>query len=76
MKQNITISLERELIRRARVLAAQRDTSVSRLLADELTRVVEQAGRRESAKRQALADLDRGFRLGGRPASREELHER
>jgi len=37
MKQNITISLDKDLIRKVRVLAAQRETSMSRMLADELT---------------------------------------
>lgn len=76
MKQNITIALERELIRRARVLAAQRATSISQMLGDELTRMVEETELRDRAKRRALADLQTGFHLGGRPASRDELHER
>jgi len=77
MKQNITISLDRELIRKARVVAARRDTSVSKLLASELARTVEEADTYERAHRQALAILNRGFHLGGKPlAPRDELHER
>ena len=76
MKQNITIAVEQDLLRKARILAAERGSSVSRLLADELARLVCEAERYEQAKVEALADLDRGFRLGGEPAARDALHER
>jgi hypothetical protein len=77
MKQNITISLDRELIKRAKIIAAQRNTSISGLLGQELQRIIESAERYQHAKAQALADLRSGFHLGGRiTTSREELHER
>jgi hypothetical protein len=76
MRQNITIAIEQELLRRARVLAAQKGTSVSKLLSDELERLVGQADRYEKAKAEALADLNRGLRLGGQFASRGALYER
>ena len=34
--QNVTISLSRELLKKAKILAAQRDTSISGLLAQEI----------------------------------------
>jgi hypothetical protein len=67
MKQNITISLDRELIRQARVVAAQRGTSVSKMLATELARTVEEANTYGRARRQAFATLDEGFNMGGQP---------
>jgi hypothetical protein len=77
MKQNITISLDKELIRKARIIAARRGTSISKLLASELARTVEEADTYERARRQALAVLDEGFHMGGQPLPlREELHER
>lgn len=76
MKQNITLSLDKSLIQKARIIAAQRNTSVSKLLAQELERAVSQADKYQAARRQALADLKKGLRLGGRPAARDELHER
>lgn len=76
MRQNITIAVEQELLRKARVLAAERGTSVSKLLSDELERLVSETDRYKRAKVEALADLDRGLRLGGRFASRDALHER
>lgn len=76
MRQNITIGVEQDLLRKARVLAAERGTSVSRLLAEELERLVHESEAYARARTAALADLDRGLRLGGRPASRVALHER
>jgi hypothetical protein len=76
MRQNITIAVEQDLLRKARVLAAQKGTSVSKLLSDELERLVGQADRYEKAKAEALADLNRGLRLGGQFASRDILYER
>ena len=76
MNQNITLSLDRELLRKARILAAERGTSVSRLLGEELARLVSSAERYRQASEQALHDLEEGLHLGGRPASRDDLHER
>lgn len=76
MKQNITLSLDKELLQRLRIIAAKRSTSVSGMLSDELCRIVERSEQYERAKRQALATLDTGFHLGGTPATREALHER
>ena len=76
MRQNITVAIEQDLLRRARVLAAERGTSVSRLLADELERLVGAAEVYARARDAALAEIDQGLRLGGQPASREILHER
>ncbi len=76
MNQNITLSLDRDLLRKARVLAAERGTSVSKLLGEELARMASSAERYALAKEQALHDLEQGLRLGGRPARRDALHER
>lgn len=77
MKQNITLRLDRDLIQKAKVLAAHQDTSVSQLLSDKLEEAVRQAERYDRAKRAAFADLDTGFHFGGgRPAPRDDLHER
>lgn len=76
-KQNVTISLSREVLRKAKILAAKRDTSISGLLAHEIEVLVGQEEAYERAERAALALLDQGFHLGGaRRVSREELHER
>ena len=77
MKQNITLSMDRDLLHRARVLAAQRRSSISQMLSQELGRIVSDAESYEFAKRSALGKLKTGFRLGGKiTAGREELHAR
>ena len=76
-KQNVTISLSRQVLRKAKILAARRETSISRLLAHQIEVLVGQEEAYERAERQALALLDKGFRMGGViSATRDELHER
>lgn len=76
-KQNLTISLDREAIRKAKIVAARRSTSISGLLARQIEILIGEEEAYERAERQAMTLLDQGFHLGGaRPASRDELHER
>jgi predicted transcriptional regulator len=75
--QNITVRLDRRTLRRAKILAAKRNTSVSRLLAEQIEALVGEDEAYERAQRQALALLDRGFHLGGQIiATRGEWHDR
>ena len=75
--QNVTISLSRNVLKKAKILAARRETSISRLLARELESLVGDEEAYERAERQALALLDKGFHLGGEiRAGRDEWHER
>lgn len=77
MRQNITLKLDRDLIRKARVLAAQYGTSVSSLLARYLENLLSQEEAYEVARKHALSLLDRGFQLGGKiTCPREKWHER
>jgi hypothetical protein len=77
MKQNITLSLDKRLLKRARAFAAERGLSVSGMLAAELLQIVERETAYEQAKGKALAQLDSPFHLGGKGiGSREALHER
>jgi hypothetical protein len=76
-KQNLTISLARETIRKAKILAARRETSISGLLAAQIEILVGEEEAYERAERQAAALLDQGFHLGGViRAARDEWHER
>jgi hypothetical protein len=76
MKQNITLSLDKTLIKKAKALAASRDTSISKMLGDELARMVEEAEYYDRSHRQAIALLEKGFHFGGLPVDREALHDR
>lgn len=75
--KNVTITLEEDVARWARVRAAERDTSVSRLVGEMLRdEMVSQRGYR-SAREQFFAVRPRPLRKGGRPLpSRDELHDR
>lgn len=76
-KQNVTVSLSRQLLKKARLLAVRRETSISGLLAQQIEFLVGQEEAYERAERQAMALLENGFHMGGViPASRDELHER
>lgn len=77
MKANITLKLDADVIREAKVMAAEEGKSVSALLADELERLVRQRKSYDRARKRELARLRKGFDLGWTPPrSRDELHER
>lgn len=76
-RQNVTISLKRTTLQKAKVLAARRSTSISGLLAEQIEILVGEEEAYERAERQARALLNKGFHLGGTiRVSRDELHER
>ena len=76
-RQNVTISISPDTVRKARILAARRSTSISGLLAEQIERLLGEEEVWERSERSALALLEQGFHLGGLiPASRDELHER
>ncbi len=76
-KRNITISLDAQIIRKARILAVKRETSVSGLVAEQIEALVGEDEAYEKAHKEALALMKRGFHLGGEHRiNRDELHER
>ena len=76
-KQNLTVSLPQQTIRKAKILAARRGSSISGLLAEQIEILVGEDEAYERAQRQATSLLDQGFHLGGViTASRDEWHER
>jgi hypothetical protein len=77
VKQNITVRLDRRTLRKAKVLAAKRNTSISGLLAEQIEALVGEDDAYEQAQRHALALLEEGLHLGGRiESTRDEWHER
>lgn len=75
--RNITLSLDEEVLREARVLAAKKGLSVSALLRSELMRMVVQERKYVKARESAVRRLKRGYSLGGGPLpDRDELHDR
>jgi hypothetical protein len=77
MKTNVTLKLDADLLREARVLAAEEGTSVSAMLTDRLEALVREHRGFDRARRRALGRLRHAHVLGWqRPASRDALHER
>jgi len=75
--KNITVSLDEETYRRARMIAAQRDTSVSALVKRFLLELgsgeseTERLKRQERELRERITDFDASDRL-----SRDDVHRR
>ncbi len=76
VKQNLTVQLELGTIRKAKVLAAKRGTSVSALVAAQIEQSVAAEDAYEAARRNALELLEQGFHLGGGRLNRDALHDR
>jgi hypothetical protein len=77
--QNITLSLPKELVRKAKLIAVERQTSISGLLKEFLTEAVAQEDRYAKARSRHLEALREGADLGTRGRigrTREDLHER
>ena len=75
-KTNLTLQLDQDIIRRARVIAAKRGTSVSALVAVELAGLGDQDARYEEARGRAEELMRDSVRRGGRSWRRDELHDR
>lgn len=77
MKQNITIAVEKELLRKVKHVAVERGKSVTSLLHEYIEQIVAQDEEYERARKKAVALMKRGLKLGGKiRATRQELHER
>jgi plasmid stability protein len=75
--RNITVSLDDETYRRARIRAAERDTSVSAMVREFLQEVVAGETETERLKREeaALREMIHSFRAADR-VSRDDIHRR
>ena len=75
--KNITVSVDDEVYRQARIKAAERDTSVSALVRQFLVELAAEGGeferleRLEQALREQVTEFDGSSRLG-----RDDVHER
>jgi hypothetical protein len=75
-KVNLTLKLDKDLVHKVRVLAAEKGTSVSALLASKLEEELSRRAEYEKAKESALKFMKKGINLAGQPPTREEMHER
>jgi hypothetical protein len=77
--QNITLAIPKEILRKAKILAVQKNTSLSGLLTQTLVDLVARQEEYEQARQRNLTLLKNGFDLGSqgnKSWKREELHER
>jgi predicted transcriptional regulator len=78
-KQNVTISIPKDVLKKAKHIAVNRQTSLSRLLAETLEDIVEKDDAYSKAKDRQLAAMRKGFDLGVKDEiawKREDLHVR
>ncbi len=78
-KQNVTLSLPRSVLRKAKKIAIDQDLSLSGLMVELLTELVEREDQYASSERQYLALLEQDTDLGTDGLigwTRADLHER
>ena len=75
-KHSIQLMLDNDTFRQAERLASSRQISLDDMLSDYVEKVVREAVSYEAARESALRFLDKGFHLGGKPLSREDIYER
>lgn len=77
MKQNVTVSIDKDLLIKGKVIAAKTNSSLSTMLSSMLVEKISDADGYERARKIALAQLDQEFHFSGKYSqTREALHER
>ncbi len=77
--QNITLSVPKSTLRKIKLVAAKRETSISKLMTDAMEKLASEDESYIQARDRQLALLEKGFDLGfgdSKLPSRDELHER
>ncbi|MDD3845630.1 MAG: hypothetical protein PHC90_04640 [Syntrophorhabdaceae bacterium] len=78
-KQNVTLSLPRSLLKKAKTLAIIKDKSLSELLRETLEERVNKETGYQKARNRQIAFMGKGIDLGTQgkiTVAREDLHER
>lgn len=78
-RQNVTLSLPKAILKKAKSLALKEDKSLSALMRESLEEKIRKNTGYKAAMETEIKRMERGFHLGTggrRPCSREELHER
>ena len=78
-RQNVTLSLPKVLLRKAKIVAAKNEKSLSELMRESLEEKVRESTGYEASRERQLKLLKNGFDLGTKghiPVPREDLHER
>lgn len=78
-KQNITLSIPKDVLQKIKLLAVKKGTSVSGLMAHVLEEIVAEEEGYQDSRLRHLALLEQGLDLGSKGSSswtREDLHAR
>jgi len=78
-RQNVTLSLPKSLLKKAKVVAASREKSLSELLRESLEQKVREANGYKKARQRQLKLLKEGLDLGTKgdiATTRDEVHDR
>lgn len=78
-RQNVTLSLPKALLKKAKQLAVMKEKSLSDLLRETLEERVEEETGYQRAKERQIAVMEKGIDLGTEgkiTVSREQVHER
>ena len=76
--QNVTISIEKKVLRKAKIIAIERNTSLSGLIREYLEKLVAEENGYQQAKEFCIREMNKEYKIGAKPGTytREELHER
>lgn len=75
-KRNVTVALDEDVARWARIAAAERDTSLSQMIADLLRERMAEEDDYDAAMKDYLSRKPRPLRRSGRYPTRDEIHDR
>ncbi len=78
-RQNVTLSLPKSLLKKAKIIAASREKSLSELLRESLEEKVREANGYKKARQRQVKLLKEGLDLGTKgdiTTTRDELHDR
>ena len=76
MTRNVTLRMDEELLAELRHRAIDAHMSLSAWITTTVQSVLPSTNEIDGIREQAIKRMERGFHLGGRPLSREDLHAR
>lgn len=76
MTRNVTLRMDEELLAELRHRAVDAHMSLSAWITTMMESLVPLTSELEETRARAIDRMERGFRLGGKPLAREDLHAR
>lgn len=76
MSKNVTLRMDEQLLAELRHRAVDAHMSLSAWITATLSNLAPKASELDSARARAIARMEEGFHLGGKPMNREDIHAR